>query len=486
MTRIFVISLLFVSFTNLLNAQKLQPGFQKEEFIELLKIGARTSKDSSYYNKLPAPQHATLVYQSPLVGFDNFWELWMRNDSVGIISVRGTTKTMVSFLANMYAAMVPASGSIELEKDFTFNYNLSANPKAAVHVGFLISAAYLSRNILPQIDSCYKTGKREFIITGHSQGGAITYTLTSYLEQLKREGRLPMDIRFKTCAAAAPKPGNLFYAYEFEALTKNGWSYNVVNTIDWVPEVPFSIQTLDDLNKINPFANARSMIKKLKFPLNIVLGHAYNKLSKPAKKAQRNHEKWLGKRVEKLVVKNLKSFTPPAYYSSNNYVRTGITILLEPDSGYYIKFPENKDSIWRNHTQVPYLFLTDKLPANNNEQTQMELTPLLEGNWQLDYIAGLPLSVDSLFLNNKPQLNINTATKQLSGNTGCNRFSGALEVIGSKINFNNPLAITRMACPGNGESIFLETLKTITSFSASYGSLTLIADDIAVMHFKRM
>lgn len=486
MTRIFVICLLLFSITNLSTAQKLQPGFEKEEFIELLKIGARTSKDSSYYKKLPAPQQSKLVYQSPLVGFDNFWQLWMRNDSVAIISIRGTTKTLLSFLANMYAVMVPASGSIELEKDFPFNYKLSTNPKAAVHVGFLMATAYLSRDILPQIDSCYKTGTREFIISGHSQGGAITYTMTSYLEQLKKEGRLPMDIRFKTCAVAAPKPGNLYYAYEFEALTKNGWSYNVVSTVDWVPEMPFSIQTVNDINKINPFVNAKSMIKKRKFPVDLVLLHAYNKLSKPAKKAQRNYEKWLGNRMQKLVKKNLTSFTPPSYYSSNNYVRTGNTVLLVPDSLYYIMFPENKDSIWRNHTQVPYLFLAEKLPANSDEHTQMEKTSMLNGNWQLCYIADQSLSMDSLFLNSKPELNINTATNQLSGNSGCNRFNGALLVSGSKINFNTPLAITRMACPGNGEYIFLETLKTITSFSVSYGSLTLIADDIAVMHFKRM
>ena len=306
MFKIIIVSC-FCLLTTVGYAQHLNPGFDKDEFIELLKIGARTSTDSAYYKKLPAPRHSALIYQSAKTGFDNLWQLWMRDDSVAIISIRGTTKTPVSFLANMYAAMVAAKGRLELEKDFTFDYDLADNPAAAVHVGFLVAAAYLSRDILPRIDSCYKAGIKEFIITGHSQGGAITYTLTSYLESLKKQHRLPADIRFKTCAAASPKPGNLYYAYEFENLTRNGWSYNVVNAVDWVPEVPFSIQTLKDLSVTNPFINARKLIRKQKFPLNIVGKIAYKQLTKPARKAQRHYEIWLGKRAGSLVKKKSQS-----------------------------------------------------------------------------------------------------------------------------------------------------------------------------------
>lgn len=344
--------------------QHLKAGFDKSEFFELLKIGARTTADSSYYNDFEAPQNFIMDYQSSNVGLDNLWQLWLRKDSVAVISVRGTTTTSVSFLANFYAAMVPAKGELELEKTFVFKYNLSENPRAAVHVGFLVSAAYLSKDIIPKIDSCYKKlGIKEFIIAGHSQGGAITYLLTSHLENLKSENILPKDIRFKTCASAAPKPGNLFYAYQFEHLTHGGWAYNAVNSVDWVPEVPFSIQTTDDFNNTNPFANASNLIKKQKFPANLALKHLYNKLSKPAKKAQRNYEKYLGKLVSKAVKKKLNDFTPPVYFKSNNYVRTGTTILLYADSDYYKEFPEDVSKVWQNHFQAPYLFLAKKLPS---------------------------------------------------------------------------------------------------------------------------
>src|SRR6185437_6927582 len=143
--------LCIILFSKETNAQHLKPGFDKSEFIEMLKIGARTTADSAYYNSFPSPAHYKMIYQSPQVGLDNLWQLWMNDDSVAVISIRGTTNTPVSFLANLYAAMVAAKGTLQLEKDFTFDYDLSNDPKAAVHVGFLVSTAYLSRDILPKI-----------------------------------------------------------------------------------------------------------------------------------------------------------------------------------------------------------------------------------------------------------------------------------------------------------------------------------------------
>lgn len=351
-----------ILFCNQLSAQHLRPGFDKSEFLELLKLGARATANSEYYDTLPAPQHSKMLYQSPAIGLDNLWQLWIRDDSVAVLNVRGTTTTAVSFLANLYAAMVPAKGALHLEKDFDFQYNLSDDSKAAVHVGFLISAAFLSRDMLPRIDSLYKKGIREFIIAGHSQGGAITYLLTSYLENLKAENKLPADIKFKTCASASPKPGNLYYAYTFENLTRNGWAYNVVSNVDWVPEVPLTVQTIHDFNMVNPFAHAKSLIKKQKFPKNLALKHIYNRMTKPSLKAQKRYENFLGKMISKQIKKTLPDFTPPAYYKSSNYVRTGNTIVLYADKNYYEKYPQNGNDVWVNHFQGPYIYLTEKLP----------------------------------------------------------------------------------------------------------------------------
>ena len=351
-----------ILFCNQVFAQHLKPGFDKSEFIELLKVGARGTADSSYYDTMPAPLHSKMIYQSPVIGLDNLWQLWMRDDGVAIINLRGTTTTAVSFLANFYAAMVLAKGELQLEKDFNFKYNLSDDPKAAVHVGFLISTAYLSRDILPRIDSLYKKGIHEIIISGHSQGAAITYLLTSYLENLKAENKLPADIKFKTCASASPKPGNLFYAYSFENLTRDGWAYNVVSNVDWVPQVPFTVETVNDFNTVNPFAHATTLIRKQKFPKNLALKHIYNRMTKPSLRAQRRYERYLGKMISKLIKKKLPDFVPPEYFKSNDYVRTGNTIVLYADKEYFAKFPQDINKVWMNHPQTPYLFLAEKLP----------------------------------------------------------------------------------------------------------------------------
>lgn len=356
---IFFFSHLFVK-TGI--AQHLKPGFDKLEYIELLKLSARTTANPAYFDTLPAPQHFRMIYQSPVMGLGNLWDLWMNTNNVAVISIRGTTENSVSWLSNFYAAMVPAKGEMQISETEIFKYELASDPKAAVHVGWLVSTAFLSKDILPKIDSIYKAGVKDIIIMGHSQGGAIAYLLTSYLYNLQKQNRIPSDIRLKTYSSAGPKPGNLYYAYDYEAMTQYGWAFNVVNSIDWVPEVPMSIQTLKDFNSVNPFANAKDLIRKQKFPKNLVLRHVYNRLNIPTRKAQRRYQNYLGKLASGFVKKNVPGFKPPEYYNSNNYVRTGTMIILLADSAYYKAFPQSSEKIFTNHFHPPYLYLAEKLP----------------------------------------------------------------------------------------------------------------------------
>lgn len=346
------------------NAQQLKPGFDKQEYIELLKI---MQKQHVAFEKwqadtlVPAPQ-SRFVYRSPLVGIANMWDLWITRERVPVLSVRGTVADPVSWLANLYAAMVPATGSLKLADNFTFDYHLADDPRANVHVGWLISMAYIARDMVPRIDSCYKAGMKEFLIMGHSQGGGICFLLITHLENLKEQGKLPKDIRFKTYCSAGPKPGNLYYAYAFEHLTRNGWAMNVVNSADWVPEVPFSIQTKNDFNRTNFFVLADPMIRKQKLPGRVIAKHVYRKLTRPGLKAQRKYELYLGRMASKTIKKVLPEFEVPDYAACNNYVRTGHTIVLFAKKDYYDKFPDSKTNIWIHHLTSPYLYLANHLP----------------------------------------------------------------------------------------------------------------------------
>jgi len=367
-TQFFILFLagLFLFSQNIL-AQELNPGFSKEEYIETLKINYKVHikrEKWSTRTALPDPQQFDFVYRSPVVAFDNIWDLWKhKNKSIALIAVQGSIQTEASFLANLYAAMIPAKGTLQLDKDFNFQYQLAENPNAAVHVGWFVAMAYLSKTVVAKIDSCYKTGIKDFILTGHSQGGGITFLLNSYLENLKKQGGLPADIRFKTYCSAGPKPGNLFYAYEYEHMTAGGWAYNVVNTADWVPDVPFSVQTVTDFTSVNPFRDAQKMIKKQRFPKNIALKHVYNKISKPSERALKNYQKYLGKMVSTAVKKQIPNFIAPEYYNSNYYVRTGNTIVLCPDEAYYNTYSNDASNpnIWTHHLPAPYLMLAEKL-----------------------------------------------------------------------------------------------------------------------------
>lgn len=477
--------LAFLALPALLFGQKLKPGFDKAEYIELLKISAQVG-DSAYIKAFPFPQRFKFAYRSPVVGLENRWDLFVDNQSVAVLSIRGTTKDNVSWLGNFYAAMVPAKGEIQLTDTERFTYELATNPRAAVHVGWLVTMGFLAKDILPKIDSCYRVGIKDMLIMGHSQGGALAFLLTSHLKNLQKQSRIPADIRFKTYCSAGPKPGNLYYAYEYEAATQGGWAYNVVNSADWVPEVPLTVQTVNDFNPTNPFNGAPAMIKKQKLLHRIALKYAYNSLSKPSLKAQKNYQKFLGALASKTVNKNLNGYVPPEYYNSSDYVRTGNTIVLLADSAYFKKYPDSKENIFIHHFHPPYLYLAEKLPSSPDQMPSTSTNQKLAGTWELNYISGRRITFDGLYPEKKPTITFDTVNQRVNGSTSCNAFNGKLVVDGPTISFTEPMAMTRMMCPGEGEQAFLDVLKTVNRYAISDdNTLTMLMGDVAVMRFIR-
>lgn len=350
------------SFSGQVQAQGLQPGFNKAEYAELMKVSVRTTADTAYAAKMPPPQRFTMRYRSPVTGLDNLWDLWDDGEGTMVVSVRGTTKNHVSWLENFHAAMVPATGVLQLEKGKNFHYRLAANPKAAVHAGWLVGLASMAPTIVAKLDSTYRAGNTQLLIMGHSQGGAIAYLLSAYVKQLQQTGGLPSGLRIKTYCSAAPKPGNLQFAYAYEAAHSGGWAFNVVNAADWVPESPISIQTLHDFNNINPFSGARQTISKMKFPANLALRHVFNQLSNSTLKAEKKYRKYLGKMVGKQVRKNLPQLVLPPFVASSNYMRAGTHVVLPTDSAYFVQYPDTARNIFTHHLHAPYLFLLDRLP----------------------------------------------------------------------------------------------------------------------------
>ena len=77
-TRYTLLTFWFVLCSNVLIAQHLQPGFDKAEYIEMMKISARFGAPD-YVAAIPAPNHYKFVYRSPIVSLDNTWDLWTHN-----------------------------------------------------------------------------------------------------------------------------------------------------------------------------------------------------------------------------------------------------------------------------------------------------------------------------------------------------------------------------------------------------------------------
>jgi hypothetical protein len=360
MRKFLLIHFIFLSSSIFGQAQGLQQGFDKNEYIKLMQISARQLDTPWVNSKFPIPDGYQLIYRSPVVGLDNRWDLWLSADRIAVISLRGTTKNGISWLENFYAAMLPATGSIQISKQYTFNYKMAENQNAAIHTGWLIGTACLSQTIVPKIDSLYKTGVKQILIIGHSQGGALAYLLTAHLHYLQKDGKLPSDLFFKTYCSAAPKPGNLYFAYDYESYTQQGLAYNVINTEDWVPESPASIQTIRDFNEVNPYTDAKSTIKKQKFGLKIVMRIVYKNLVKPTNRAQRKNQKYLGTKTTKMVKKTLPELKIPGFTKTSNYTRAGNFITLQGDAAYYALFPLDKDKVFLHHMWDAYLYLIDQ------------------------------------------------------------------------------------------------------------------------------
>jgi pimeloyl-ACP methyl ester carboxylesterase len=344
-----------------LRAQGLKHGFNPEEYLELMKVSARFAQDTAYLSSVPTPKFFDKVYDSPEMGLKNKWQLWIDQDSnTALVSIRGTAGDPSSWLENFYSAMVPAKGELRLASDFRFDYQLATNPRAAVHVGWLLATAFIARDLEPRLDSIYRAGTKNLLIIGHSQGGGIGYLLTAHLWMLRKQGKIPTDWTIKTYCSAAPKPGNLFFAMDYENLTQDGWAYNVVNSSDWVPQTPFSIQTIKDFNAVNPFTDVEKILKKQKFPQRLLFRHVYNKLDKPTRKASRNFEKYLGDKATGIVQKYLPEFEKPTFAGTMDYSRAGNTISLTPDEAYLEKYPDDPQKIFMHHFHLPYMELVQR------------------------------------------------------------------------------------------------------------------------------
>lgn len=110
----------------------------------------------------------------------------------------------------------------------------------------------------------------------------------------------------------------------------------------------------------------------------------------------------------------------------------------------------------------------------------------IEGTWELKYITGPKIAFDGLFPNKKPTITFNLKDNKITGNNSCNQYFGALIMEGAKINFKDAkIGMTMMACEGNGDSVYMEALNKIESYTITDdgNTLNLLIGNVVMMRF---
>ena len=113
----------------------------------------------------------------------------------------------------------------------------------------------------------------------------------------------------------------------------------------------------------------------------------------------------------------------------------------------------------------------------------------IEGTWGLKYITGPKIAFDGLFPSKKPIIAFNLAENKITGNNSCNQYFGALIMDGSKIDFkDDKIGMTMMACEGNGDSLYMETLNKIESYTITDEGKTLnfLIGNVVMMRFSHL
>ena len=265
------------------------------------------------------PKGYKKTYTSGVFGMDNRFQIY-ENGLLAVINIRGSTDKQISWLENIYSAMIPAKGKIEIEGQ-TFDYMFSKDSSAAVHSGFALGLAYLHSDLISRIQFLNQKGIYDIILTGHSQGGALVNLFRTYLTYVSPEV-ISTKNKYKVYSFAAPMLGNKAFIQEFNALyvDKNA-AFSFINAYDPIPELPVSYNDSNffkDNIKALLFDRESFSIKKVVSDGGILL--LENKIGKYVKR--------FGNSTSNKISKDLGHVEMPAYVNDFNYMRQKDEILL--------------------------------------------------------------------------------------------------------------------------------------------------------------
>jgi hypothetical protein len=196
--------------------------------------------------------------------WDNAWRLWQNRTAPGTyaIVIRGTIEKSPSILEDVVTTSISAEQAvIKAWADGAagpagyIGFKLADAGKSETHLGFTYGLAVLmfarDNGILSTLRNRVPAGSK-LLITGHSQGAAIATLTHAFLHYAindpgDRYGLRDRGYSLKSYVFAQPKPGNWQFALDFARIAgSRGTAFTVNNSRDWVPQVPLSIEFLDE------------------------------------------------------------------------------------------------------------------------------------------------------------------------------------------------------------------------------------------------
>lgn len=269
------------------------------------------------------PEKYKKIFTSESLGMDNKFQVYANeSEKKGAICFRGTTKAMTSWMANLYASMIPIDDKIIIN-DKKFKYQLGEGKTSRVHAGYTLAIYYLKDDLLKQIKQLNEQGIYDIFITGHSQGGALALLVRAYLDYLP-ESVLSSKNKFKVYAFANPMVGNQAFAKEYyERYEKQGMSYIIHNTEDFITKLPISYNDStfwkENLVKImmgnSSFSMSSAALEGLMFAFK-------DRITEMAKSMSKN--------IENQLFDQLGEIQMPNYGESVNYSHMKNLIEISP------------------------------------------------------------------------------------------------------------------------------------------------------------
>jgi len=168
-------------------------------------------------------------------------------------------------------------------------------------------------------------------------------------------------------------------------------------------------------------------------------------------------------------------------------LKTGISTMMYCEDmrveDSFKKIMDNISSYKLDNNEL-HLIGSDKQVKVKLKSIDANVAALADGEWELNLLAEPGVNFQALFPNNKPTIKFGK-DGNVTGHSGCNRYTGTYKLDGSNVNFG-AMAGTKMMCPSlEGENTYLKALSKVNKLSVRDNELTMIMGDIAILRFKK-